>query len=281
MSAATEKIAFLRASLAKVDGLEAHARVPLGHPAADACLRGGIQKGALHEIYPTAAGNEAAASGFAVALAVRVAAKKRVLWLRPDFAALEGGEISPLGLLELGFDPTRMLLLRAADAASALRAALDALSCKALGAIVIEIPGAPKILDLAASRRLVLACAQTGVTTFLLRLLAEPEASAAETRWLIGAARSHPPSGALARLPPPCGEVETCERCSREQISGGGLCLSMERQRPPPEKREGRFSTSPQGGGKVFVRTRSTSPGQPCASEGGKEEEDWGSPLFE
>ncbi len=220
MSAATEKIAFLRASLARVDGLEAHARVSLGHPTADACLRGGIQKGALHEIYPAAARDEAAASGFAVALAVRVAAKKRVLWLRPDFAALEGGELSALGLLEMGFDPTRMLLLRAADAASALRAALDALSCKALGAIVIEIPGAPKILDLAASRRLVLACAQTGVTAFLLRMMAEPEASAAETRWLIRAARSHPPSGALAR------------------------------------------ATSP-------------------ASGGGKEEEDWGSPLFE
>ncbi len=180
----------LRASLARVDGLEAHARVALGHPTADACLRGGIQKGALHEIYPAAAGDEAAASGFAVALAVRVAAKKRVLWLRPDFVALEGGEISALGLLELGFDPTRMLLLRAADTASALRAALDALSCKALGAIVIEIPGAPKILDLAASRRLVLATAQTGVTAFLLRMMAEPEASAAETRWLIRAARS-------------------------------------------------------------------------------------------
>jgi protein ImuA len=190
MSAATEKIAFLRASLARVDGLEAHARVSLGHPAVDACLRGGIQKGALHEIYPAAAGDEAVASGFAVALAVRVAAKKRVLWLRPDFVALEAGELSALGLLELGFDPARMLLLRAADAASALRAALDALSCKALGAIVIEIPGAPKILDLAASRRLVLATAQTGVTAFMLRMMAEPEASAAETRWLIRAARS-------------------------------------------------------------------------------------------
>jgi protein ImuA len=203
MNAAAEKIAFLRASLARVDGLESHARVPLGHPTADACLRGGIQKGALHEIYPAAAGDEAAASGFAVALAVRVAAKKRVLWLRPDFAALEGGELSPLGLLELGIDPTRMLLLRAADAASTLRAALDALSCKALGAIVIEIPGAPKILDLAASRRLVLATAQTGVTAFLLRMMAEPEASAAETRWLIRAARSYPPSGALARATSP------------------------------------------------------------------------------
>jgi protein ImuA len=119
-----------------------------------------------------------------------VAAKKYVLWLRSDFAALEEGELSALGLLELGLDPARMLLLRAGDATSVLRAATDALSCKALGAIVIEIPGTPKILDLAASRRLVLASAQSGVTAFLLRVMAEPEASAAETRWLVRAARS-------------------------------------------------------------------------------------------
>ncbi|HEY2446391.1 MAG TPA: hypothetical protein VGI20_11710 [Rhizomicrobium sp.] len=192
MNAAAEKIAFLRASLARtgLDGLEAHARMPLGHAAADLCLKGGVQKGTLHEIFPAAAGDEAAASGFAAALSARVAARKRMLWIRHDFAALEEGELSALGLLELGLDPTQMLLLRAADAGSVLRAAGDALSCKALGAVVMEIPGTPKILDLAASRRLVLASAQTGVTVFLLRPMAEPDASAAETRWLIRAACS-------------------------------------------------------------------------------------------
>ena len=75
-----------------------------------------------------------------------------------------------------------------ADAADALRAANDALSCAALGAVVIEIPGRPKILDLMASRRLTLACAQKTVTAFLLRFNAEPEASTAETRWLVRAA---------------------------------------------------------------------------------------------
>ena len=65
MSAAVEKIAFLRASLARMDGLEAHApRVPLGHPAADVCLKGGIQKGALHEIYPAAAGDDDTQTAF-------------------------------------------------------------------------------------------------------------------------------------------------------------------------------------------------------------------------
>lgn len=189
MSAAAEKIAFLRASLIPAEP-EGQARLVLGHRAADACLQGGILKGALHEVFPAAPGQEAAAAGFAAALVARVAADKRVLWLRPDFAALEHGEISALGLLELGLDPGRFLLLRAPDPAAVLRAAADALTCAALGALVIEIPGTPRMLDLSASRRLVLAAAQSGVTAFLLRLDAQAEPSAAETRWLVRAARS-------------------------------------------------------------------------------------------
>jgi protein ImuA len=192
MRAATEKLAFLKDSLARV-GLERpenHARTVLGHPAADACLKGGIARAALHEIFPAAAGDEAAATGFATALCARVAAKKRVLWLAHDFAALEHGEISAPGLLELGVDPARFLLLRAPDAVSVLRAAADALTSRALGALIMEIPGTVKALDLAASRRLVLAAAESGVTAFLLRCSAEPEPSAAETRWLVRAARS-------------------------------------------------------------------------------------------
>ncbi|MGH6877900.1 MAG: DNA repair protein, partial [Rhizomicrobium sp.] len=89
MSATAEKVAFLRASLARAEGW---ARTPLGHGGADACLDGGIQRGALHEVFPAAAGDAAAAAGFAVALAARVAARARVLWRRTDFAALEHGE---------------------------------------------------------------------------------------------------------------------------------------------------------------------------------------------
>jgi protein ImuA len=186
-----EKIAALRASLAKPELEEASIRIPLGHAAADLCLKGGLERGVLHEVF-AAISHEAAATGFAAGLATRVAARKRLLWIRQDFSALEFGELSATGLLEFGLDPERQLLLCVGDAADALRAAHDALSCAALGAIVIEIAGKPKILDLMASRRLTLACAQKAVTTFLLRFNAEPEASTAETRWLVRAAASPP-----------------------------------------------------------------------------------------
>lgn len=182
------KIAQLRASLA-LTVPEKYARVPLGFAPADRVLKGGILCGALHEVF-SEGGHEIAASGFAAALAARVSGKKHLLWIRQDFSALEHGEISATGLLELGIDPARVLVLRVHDATSALRAANDALSCAALGAMIMEVIGETTALDLVASRRLGLAAAEHGVTAFLLRFAAEPDASAAETRWLVRAARS-------------------------------------------------------------------------------------------
>lgn len=191
MSDMAAKRAALRSYLARaeLEDPETHGRVPLGHDDADACLQGGLHRGGLHEIFAEG-GHETTATGFAAALSFRVAASKHVLWIRQDFSAVEFGELAPTGLLELGLDPARLLQLRLADAADALRAGYDALSCAALGAVVIEIPGDPKILDLMASRRLTLASAQKGVAAFVLRFNAKSTASTAETRWHVRAARS-------------------------------------------------------------------------------------------
>ncbi len=185
---ASDRLAALRASLAAT-GFAETPRVALGHEAVDACLKGGLKRGACHEVFAVG-GHEAAATGFAAALAWRAAAGRTLLWIRQDFSALEFGEVAATGLLELGIDPSRVLVLRAARAEDALRAASDALACAALGAVVIEVLGTPKVLDLTASRRLTLAAAQKNVGAFVLRFGAEPEASSAETRWRIRAARS-------------------------------------------------------------------------------------------
>jgi protein ImuA len=184
-----EKIAALRASLAKPGLEEKSARIPLGHGAVDLCLKGGLERSALHEVF-AAAGHEAAATGFVIGLAARVAAGKRMLWVYRDFLAAEFGSLSATGLLELGIDPEHMLLFQAESMEVALRAANDALSCAALGAVVIEVPGNPKILDMVASRRLTLAAAQKSIAVFLLRLNARQETSTAQTRWLVRAAAS-------------------------------------------------------------------------------------------
>ena len=116
---------------------------------------------------------------------MRLAGGKTLLWIRQDFSALEFGELSATGFLELGLDPSRILLLRVAHVEDAVRAASDALSCTALGAVVIEVSGESKVLDLVTSRRLTLAAVQANVPALLLRFSAKPDSSTAETRWLV------------------------------------------------------------------------------------------------
>jgi len=157
--------------------------IATGHVDADSVLPGGILPGVLHEVF--AGDMSAAACGFAAGLAHRVRGKKRLLWIRQDYAALEHGEICATGLAELGIDPSMVLMLRAANAPDVLKAATDALSCFALGAVIAEVPGNPRILDLVATRRLTLGAQNKGVTAILLRPCAHPEPSAAETRWTI------------------------------------------------------------------------------------------------
>ena len=184
-----EDLTALKSFLDKPGLGEVPVRTPLGHNEADFCLKGGLQHGVLHEVFAVV-GHEAAATGFTAGFATRVAAEKHSLWIKQDFSTHEFGELSATGLLEFGLDPARLLLLSVANASDGLRAANDALSCAALGAVVIEIPGNPKVLDLVASRRLTLATTQKSVTAFLLRFNALPDTSTAETRWLVRAATS-------------------------------------------------------------------------------------------
>ena len=169
---------------------EGQTRMLLGHSAADETLDGGLPKGALHEVFAHESSHGGAATGFALGLALRLGGGKPLLWVRQDFSALEFGELHAAGLLELGLDPDSVILVRAADAAQVLKATAEGLSCPALGTVLAEIPAEPKILDLGASRRLAFAAAQKNVTAILVRLAAEPDASAAETRWVVRATRS-------------------------------------------------------------------------------------------
>lgn len=193
MNGVTEKLALLRRSIARRSP-DDHRRVPLGHGLADAALGGGLPLGALHEVYAGDPGDGAAAAGFASALAARASPVKAgwLFWIRQDFSAAEHGELHAAGLFDLGLDPARVLMLKVADVADALKAAGDALACRGLSAVVIETIGEPKVFDLTASRRLTLAAAQKGVTAIVLRLCATPEPSAAETRWVVRAGASPP-----------------------------------------------------------------------------------------
>jgi protein ImuA len=194
--ARTSTLATLRG---RIERIETHGdayapnKVPLGHAGADATLRGGLAMAAVHEVF--AEGHQSAvATGFIAGLAGRISARRPLVWVRQDFSDIESGALSMSGFSELGLDPRCLVTVRAADADSALRTAADALACDALGAVVLEVFGEARQLDLVASRKLTLAAQASGVTALLLRLAATPQPSTAETRWIVRAAHSPPGS---------------------------------------------------------------------------------------
>ena len=187
-------LATLRGRIERIEtpgGAGAPHRVALGHAEADAALRGGLAAAAVHEVFSLGY-QSAAATGFIAGLAGRVTARRPLVWVRQDFCDLEAGALSMSGLSELGLDPRCLVTVRAADVESALRTAADALACDALGAVVLEVWGQARLLDLVASRKLTLAAQASGVTGLLLRIAAEPSPSTAETRWIVRAAHSPP-----------------------------------------------------------------------------------------
>jgi protein ImuA len=180
------KLAELRHSLARYGLPPDRPPVALGHPQADAVLGGGLRPGALHEVFAEGW----SAGGFAVLLALLAAKKKPFFWIRPDYEAMEYGALSPNGLAELGGDPRQLILVRTKNAVDALCAAGDILACAHVGAVLLEVEGMPKCLDLVASRRLAFAAGESGVSIFVLRNGAQAQPSAALTRWRIASAVS-------------------------------------------------------------------------------------------
>jgi protein ImuA len=180
------KLAELRHCLARYGLPPDRPPLALGHAGADAVLGGGLRPGALHEVF--AAGWSA--GSFAALLAIRLAKSKPFFWVRPDYEGMEYGAVSPEGLLELGGDPRQLILVRTRKTAQALSAASDILACPHVGALLLEIEGMPKCLDLVASRRLAFAAGTSGVTVIMLRSGAEAEPSAALTRWQVKSAPS-------------------------------------------------------------------------------------------
>jgi protein ImuA len=184
-------LASLRGTIGRLEGgADAFARVALGHDGADAVLQGGLVRGALHEVFAESGRHGAAATGFVAGLAHRLAGQRPLVWVRQDFTELESGVLSMNGLNDLGLDPRLLVTVQVADAEIALRAAADALACDALGAVVLDVWGEVRALDLIASRRLTLTARASNVACLVLRTAAMPSASTAETRWVVRAASS-------------------------------------------------------------------------------------------
>jgi protein ImuA len=160
------------------------ALLPLAVPRLDQLLAGGLQRDALHEIRIVLSRDSGAATGFAAAVLARLAAvdRKPILWIVEEASADEAGSLYGVGLDDLGLDPHRLIVVRVRKPVDVLWAAEEGLACSGLAAVLAEIKGAPRQLDLTATRRLALR-ARSGVMGLLLRQSGIAEPSAATTRW--------------------------------------------------------------------------------------------------
>lgn len=188
-----------------------------------------LAEAGLHEFFAAREADGAALGPLALMLAQEgKAGTSEVgswLWVRHETQAREAGMPSPVGLAELGIDPTRMLLFRAPDVAGALQAGLEGARCPALGTVIIELRGEAKAYDLTASRRLALAAKETGVSVLLARTAAPPMPSAAQTRWQVRTM----PSRALAAKAPGAPTLQLTLLRARNGHEGLRYCLEWDR----------------------------------------------------
>jgi protein ImuA len=167
--------------------------VAFGADVVDRSLGGGLVRAALHEVFAAEGADGSAATAFAAMLAVRgIGDQKPLLWVREDRGVRNAGLLHAPGLLEIGCDPDRVVIVTAADTLSLLRAAADSIKCGQAGAVVLEPWGKAAALDLTASRRLAMAAAASGVFTLIVRVGATPIPSAAHSRWQVAASSSTP-----------------------------------------------------------------------------------------
>ncbi len=168
-------------------GTRHNSALPLAIPPLDRMLAGGLRRNALHEVRSETTRAAAAATGFAAALIARLAALDRrpVLWVAEAGALSEAGLPYGAGLDRFGTDSSRLILVRVNKPSDALWVFEEGLSCRGLSAVLAEIRGNPRPLDLTATRRLALRAEAGGVMGLLVRQSGEPDATAAETRWSV------------------------------------------------------------------------------------------------
>jgi protein ImuA len=158
------------------------ARLSLGVASLDLALAGGLALSALHEVGPAAPCDGGTATAFATALAMLALRQGgQAIWIRPDFAAVETGELYGPGLALMGLPLERLVILRVPRPRDGLWAMEEALQCRAAGAVVAELMGDDA--DLTATRRLALATGAGGGLGLILRHQPSRTANAAMTRW--------------------------------------------------------------------------------------------------
>jgi protein ImuA len=186
------------------DGAATERELTLGCPVLDDALpEGGLPLGRVHDVLSPARSDvrDAAAFGFTIALVALLMQTRPqegpVIWCTRG-ANLLGGTLYTRGLVQLGLDADRLILVETVDEADRLWALEEALTTRGVLAAIAELdPVRLGKRDDKTGRRLQLAAERSGVTGFLLRprmaTAAGPAARATglvESRWQVDAAPS-------------------------------------------------------------------------------------------
>ncbi|WP_306886512.1 ImuA family protein [Amorphus orientalis] len=191
---AADPLADLRARIAGLEGRR-EALVPTDMRGNTAAARfsvdvlerlyplGGPPEATVHDLACEAHRDAGALTGFAAALIARMGSERGgLVWISDGVTAGETGALYGPGLAAFGLDPGRLVSVTAKSAADALWAAEEALGVSGLAAVVAEIGGTPRALDLTATRRLALRAERQGTPLFLLRPAGPDVPSAARVR---------------------------------------------------------------------------------------------------
>lgn len=179
----------LEALRARIAGLENRpllaARATLAAATPEALLN--APPGLLHEVFSPELRNAGAALAFALGQARALLSPSRpaVIYLQLVADAQETGVPYGAGLAHFGFDPAALVIGRLGTITELLWALEEAVSCRAVAAVIADVAGHHKALDFTASRRLSLRAEAGRTSIFLLRYGEGREASAARFRWRI------------------------------------------------------------------------------------------------
>jgi protein ImuA len=209
----------LRAHIARLEQGHAQFRTPrgkaapwlMGFPEADRHLAAqGLARAGLHDVSPRAHGDQPAAMGFALALALRRLGdpqeRRPLLWCRLATHEREHGRLYGHGLERLGLPRHRFVTITLKKPASLLWTMEEALKSGAVAAVLGDADAAHA--DLTVTRRLSLAAGQgkcAGILTF-----ARPDvgATASHTRWTAATVPSLSPPHDAGSPGLPCWSIE-------------------------------------------------------------------------
>lgn len=165
----------------------------LGSATLDEALNGGLPHAALTELHSGETRDAGALAGFALGLAAmtRAGTGAPLIWVAAGDMFREGGEPYAPGILErFGIPPGALLVARTRELRDALWIAEEAAALSTISAVLVELRGASRTLDLTATRRLHRRTQAAGRPLYLLRHAGLPEPTAAPVRLVVEPAPS-------------------------------------------------------------------------------------------